>query len=543
MSLEAFAGAIRSIDAWLRVFATFQVHAPAEVLQCDPNHPDLVDTTLLLKLMSLIVDKRSGMTVESLKPNGGYTFDRAGAIDAFVPAAAVAVCDVRPVAFVYDERMLKHEAADSRIPEAPIRVERAYTALVAHPVIGPVLNAHRIPSRQALVEEIVRVHDERIYRRYFEEGAQLADAVGAPLKSDVYSCDASATAVRLACGASIDACKWVWDFDSEHALREPVAAFALIRPPGHHCSKDTPSGFCIANNAVVAAQSVRHHALNQSLAHKPRIAIVDLDVHHGEGTQALVEDDPDILYISTHRYDNAAFYPFGDAGSASHVGPHHTVVNIPFDTAASNPIHCHEVMSDMALVRAWERIMQPQLEAFAPELIIVSLGFDAAYGDPLGKMAVEGGFAVIMRKLMQWCSAFSFSVNGGRVPCRGVVCLLEGGYQPSVVAARTCECFEALLRWQDRGKSSEEQQVTSHPKTWSDVRRKQERQQIEFEACVAQVANSSDATCDGSANPPASVPEKTSKVASNEDLWEMHVAWVEKTLNDVIDIRAQQLKR
>jgi acetoin utilization deacetylase AcuC-like enzyme len=543
MSLEASAGAIRSIDAWLRVFTTFEVHAPAEVLQCDPHHPDLVDAALLLKLMSLVVDKRSGMTVESLKPNGGYAFDRAGAFDAFVPAAAVAVCDVHPVAFVYDKLMLKHEAADSRIPEAPIRVERAHAALVAHSVVGPVLNAHRIPSRQASVEEIVRVHDERIYRRYFEEGAQLADAVGAPLKSDVYSCDATATAVRLACGASIDACKWVWDFDSEHALREPVAAFALIRPPGHHCSKDTPSGFCIANNAAVAAQSVRHHAANQRLAHKPRIAIVDLDVHHGEGTQALVENDPDILYISTHRYDNAAFYPFGDAGSASHVGPHHTVVNIPFDTAASNPVRCHEVMSDMALVRAWERIMQPQLEAFAPELIIVSLGFDAAYGDPLGKMAVEGGFAVIMRKLMQWCSAFSFSVNGGRVPCRGVVCLLEGGYQPSVVAARTCECFEALLRWQDRGKSSEEQQVTSHPKTWSDVRRKQERLLLEFKACVAQVANSSDAICDSSKNPPTSVHEKPSEVASNEDLWDMHVAWVEKTLNDVIDIRAQQLKR
>ncbi|CUG86774.1 histone deacetylase, putative [Bodo saltans] len=563
MSVEALGGAIRSVDEWAKIFKTFDVNAPPDVLLRDSHNSNVVEAVLLTKLMSLVVDKRSGMAVDTLKPNGGYTFDRSSAQESFVlvsPGATGAVYDVQPVGFVYDELMLKHVSPNQRTPEAPIRVEKAHAALVAHPVTGPVLNSYRIPSRQATIEEITLVHDDTIYRRYLEDLVPLEEAVGAPLKTDVYSCEASAAAVRLACGASIDACKWVWDFGTENSSREPVAAFALIRPPGHHCSKDTPSGFCIANNAVVAARSLRHHqhaaaasthTSSQTLSsHRPRIAIVDLDVHHGEGTQALVEGDPGILYVSTHRYDDARFYPYGPAGSATHVGPHHTVVNIPFDTAAWEPKHCHQVISDIALVSAWERIILPQLERFAPEIIIVSLGFDASYGDPLGKMAVEGGFAVILRKMMQWCSTYSFSVNGGGVPCRGVVCLLEGGYQPSVVAARTCECFEALLRWQDRGTSVEEQQVRNYPKTWADARRRQDRLQSEYEAYVAQAKATSDDKADDTtvlnddADVPApQVPDKPSPMVSDDVLWERHIAWVDTTLNGVIDARARQPKR
>lgn len=539
-------GNIRSIESWRKIFFSFAITVSPEVLgnPHDEVTTEITEPVMLVKLMSLIVDTRSGMAVDTLRANQAYGFDRAGAVEAFPPVVvpeATALPDVRPVGFVYDALMLKHEAPDSRIPEAPVRVERAHAALVAHPLIGLVLDAHRIQARPATTDEITLVHDAAIYRSFLDQNVPLGEAVMAPLKSDVYACSATAAAVRLACGASIDACKWVWDFaegEPPAASREPVAAFALIRPPGHHCSKDTPSGFCIANNAVVAAENLRRHVAGSSPQHhRTRIAIIDLDVHHGEGTQALVEDDPETLYISTHRFDEGAFYPCGSAGGAEHVGPHHTIVNIPFNTAAADPERCHAVISDLALVRAWERIILPQLEAFTPELIIVSLGFDAAYGDPLGKMSVEGGFAVVLRKLMQWCSAYSFTVNGGGVACRGVVCLLEGGYQPSVVAARTCECFEALLRWQDRGKSAEEQRVHEHPKSWGDVRRKQERKLSEYTALTsaAEVDKTSATEPDKKVHPVA-----PPLVPTDAELWEKHVGWVEASLHHVIDARAQQ---
>lgn len=551
-------GVIHSLQTWKRIMEHFGIvvtgtHlAPCSDANTSAASNSEVSKVLIARMMSLIVDGRSGFAVDVLKANNVYLFDLVAAKEMFseniATGSSAAVTgttqlrDVQPVGFVFDKRMLLHEAADCRIPEAPVRVERAYAALCAHPLIGHVLNAHEIPPRAASVEEIVLVHDEAVYRPFLEGSAPLASVVTAPLKSDVYTCEATANAVRLACGASIDACRWVWDSYANAASdsgRQPLSAFCLIRPPGHHCSRDTPSGFCIANNAVVAARNLQVSAANEGKG-PLRVAIVDLDVHHGEGTQALVEDDPSILYLSTHRYDSGHFYPCGPAGAASHVGPHHTIVNIPFDTSAADPTACHAVMSDYALVQAWERIMRPQLEAFAPQLIVVSLGFDASYGDPLGRMSVEGGFAVVLRRLMQWCSSFSFLVSGGAAPCRGVVCLLEGGYQPSVVATRSCECFEALLTWQDRGLSPEEQSINNFPKTWSDVRSKSQRKQHERQVAAEENRGASPTTtgteeisADCSGGPTAHIDTPPSDLT----LWERHLEWVDGTLHRVIEER------
>eukprot|EP01063_Lacrimia_lanifica_P005873 TRINITY_DN1353_c0_g1_i1.p1 TRINITY_DN1353_c0_g1~~TRINITY_DN1353_c0_g1_i1.p1 ORF type:complete len:537 (+),score=145.40 TRINITY_DN1353_c0_g1_i1:71-1681(+) len=208
-------------------------------------------------------------------------------------------------------------------------------------------------------------------------------------------------------------------------------AFCLVRPPGHHCTCGQPQGFCWVNNAAVCARYLQLPSGGAALPPPParrRIAIVDFDVHHGDGTQAIFEDDPSVLFISLHRYDAGRFYPHTGPATQCGTGPGVGAnVNIAFDTAP----HTERVIGDTAFAVAADEMLVPLLRAWRPDHLIISAGFDAAQRDPLGRMSVVHGFHYMTSRLVQ------------AVP--STLLLLEGGYHPDSVAKGVVGCLRALV--------------------------------------------------------------------------------------------------
>jgi acetoin utilization deacetylase AcuC-like enzyme len=180
---------------------------------------------------------------------------------------------------------------------------------------------------------------------------------------------------------------------------EATNAFVAMRPPGHHASQTTPMGFCMFNNAAIAAR----HA--QAVHGAERVAIVDFDVHHGNGTQAIFWADPSVLYCSTHQMPL-----FPGTGAADEVGTQGTIVNAPLSAGADG----------FNFREAIESVVLPRLIDFAPDALIISAGFDAHWRDPLANINLtEADFAWVTGQLMEIAGR---SCNGR------VISLLEGGY-------------------------------------------------------------------------------------------------------------------
>jgi acetoin utilization deacetylase AcuC-like enzyme len=230
-----------------------------------------------------------------------------------------------------------------------------------------------------------------------------------PLDGDTAMNHASAEAALHAAGAAVAAVDAVC---ADAAIRR---AFCATRPPGHHAEPRRAMGFCFFGNAVIAA---RHAQRAHGLA---RIAILDFDVHHGNGTQAAVWDDPSILFASSHQ---SPCYPF--TGDASETGAGN-IFNAPLPPGADGA----------AFHAVWAARLLPAVEAFAPELLVVSAGFDAHARDPLAQLRVrEADFEWLTHEICR----IADRLCGGRV-----VSLLEGGYDLDALATSTAAHVRALM--------------------------------------------------------------------------------------------------
>lgn len=292
----------------------------------------------------------------------------------------------RPVPILFHPAARLHDPGHGH-PERPQRISAVLDALRAPDLASLVEWCEAPPATRAAVE---RVHPAR----YLDGLERLAQQGGGALDPDtVMSRDSWAAAVGAA-GVAIAAVE-------RGIEREGGTAFGATRPPGHHALAERAMGFCFLNNVVVAA---RH---GQQLG-KRQVLIVDWDVHHGNGTQALVERDPSIRYVSMHQYP---WYPGTGAEDERGVG---NVFNVPRPPGLPHATYVRDLLA--AVDRA--------LEGWRPDLLLVSAGFDSLAGDPLG------GFTLEPDDLAHWTTALR-----ERVAPAPVVGVLEGGYRLDLLAA------------------------------------------------------------------------------------------------------------
>lgn len=252
-----------------------------------------------------------------------------------------------------------------------------------------------VAPRAVTREQLSRVHDAEYLRRIAETAGQSV-----ALDADTFTSPETYDIAHLAAGATIDAVERVMGGAHTRAL-------ALVRPPGHHAERDRAMGFCLFNNIAVAAA----HARASGAA---RVAIVDYDVHHGNGTQHMFEHDPTVLYVSMHQYP---FYPgTGDVGEIGVGDGRGFTVNVPLEVGSTD--------EDYRLV--FTDVVTPVLRSFKPSLVLVSAGFDAHQRDPLGGMRVTtpafGAMTNDLRAVADECC-------GGRL-----VAVTEGGYDLKALA-------------------------------------------------------------------------------------------------------------
>ena len=295
------------------------------------------------------------------------------------------------------ERFSDHQPPDGH-PERPERARVMADVSRRWVEAGGLLS----PPRVAIRDELVRLHAPT----YVDQMAEIAGQ-RLRLDPDTYTSSDSYTIARLAAGAAIAAV--------EYTLAERTPVMAFVRPPGHHAEADRAMGFCLFNNVAVAAASARTAGLE-------RVAIIDYDVHHGNGTQWMFYDDPTVLYVSLHQYP---FYPgTGAATDVGHAEGRGFTINVPLEAGAG----------DADYDRAMREVVDPVVAAFDPKLILLSAGYDAHVRDPLGGMQLSTeGYAVMTAHVQRLAAR-----------CCGdrIAAVTEGGYDLTALEA----CLESTLR-------------------------------------------------------------------------------------------------
>jgi acetoin utilization deacetylase AcuC-like enzyme len=286
-------------------------------------------------------------------------------------------------------------------PEQQARIQSVTDGIRA---LGSEVEVIYPPTRKAELVDLTRVHSAD----YLTELEVFCAKGGGDIDPDTFARPDSWNAARRAAGAGLAAIA---------ALEEDGegVAFVPVRPPGHHAERDRAMGFCLLNNVAVAASSLT--------ARGYRVLIVDWDVHHGNGTQSIFWDDPDVLYVSTHQ-----FPLFPGTGRATEIGGPAALgltINVPLPAGATGDV----------VREAIDRVARPAIEGFAPDWVLVSCGFDAHQADPLGDLALSSGdFAELARLVNE------FTPRPGRLAL-----FLEGGYNQIALQVSVTDTLGALL--------------------------------------------------------------------------------------------------
>jgi acetoin utilization deacetylase AcuC-like enzyme len=304
-------------------------------------------------------------------------------------------------AFISNSDCGRHDTG-WRHPEHVGRLRAITRALREDPELFHTVD--HLEGRHATIEELELAHDPLYLRRL----KAIVELGGGRLDADTIASSGSWDAATAGAGCVLDAVDLA-------ASGKHLRSFSAVRPPGHHAVRDRSMGFCLLGNVGVAA----HYARKKH--NYSRVLIVDWDVHHGNGTQALVEQDPDIHFVSMHQWP---WYP--GTGAAEDRGPHGSVWNIPRRGG----------LPAAEYVTALEQAIDAATKGFVPDIIFISAGFDSLAGDPLGGFTLElDDFDNLTRSIVaraeSWC--------GGRV-----VSALEGGYAPDRVAQAAVRHLGAL---------------------------------------------------------------------------------------------------
>ncbi|MEE8170520.1 MAG: histone deacetylase [Phycisphaerae bacterium] len=297
--------------------------------------------------------------------------------------------------------MLAHEPGPAH-PEQPTRLRAVRDALTENPVPGARWGVPQPATRESIKRVHSAAHIDRIESLRGQSAFLDVDTTVSP---------GSVEAVYLGAGAAIDAVTAVVTGDAQRA-------FALVRPPGHHAEADRAMGFCLFNNIAIAAAHARAELGCD------RVLVVDWDVHHGNGTQQAIYGDPNVLFFSAHQHP---LYP--GTGASSEIGTGDGAgytVNVPLPSGFAD--------ADYAAI--FRQILVPIADSFAPDLVLVSAGFDAHRHDPLGSMAMtEAGFAFLCAIVRDIADRHA----NGRLAL-----ILEGGYDVVALASSVRTCIEVL---------------------------------------------------------------------------------------------------
>lgn len=318
---------------------------------------------------------------------------------------------VNKTGLIYDKQMCLHK--EEKHPECPERIKSIFRAITNADLLK---YCDHIPARPITTEELLLTHTENhvstiqnIPNNNEQELLYLESKY-----NSIYFNKHTFTSASIASGSLID-------LTSKVVNNELNNGVAIIRPPGHHAHTDKAQGFCIFNNVGIAA-NVMLKKYNLS-----RIAILDLDVHHGDGTQEIFYSSDNVLYISIHRYDNGDFYP-GESGSPENVGCDAGLgknINIGLNT------NDYEKIGNADYLYLLIKLIEPVLREYNPELILVSAGFDCVIGDPLGDLNLTPIF-------------FNYLIQRLEVIQSKIVVALEGGYNLESISESMVECCCAL---------------------------------------------------------------------------------------------------